>query len=168
LENVNESEIAVDLKPLVFADFCESLVGDLGRDHPPSPRITYSFDPTHKETVHIDEQLVKNILDILLKNACQYSPEETPITVDFAFSTDSDAPLTIQVSDQGYGIAPEEIDIIFELFYRGKNVENLKSGLGSGLFKAQFLAQAMGGRISAGSDGINQGTTFTLTLPSHP
>ncbi len=74
--------------------------------------------------------------------------------------------ITFRVSDSGVGLSPEQLDHIFERFYRvDKSRSRTFGGSGIGLTIAQSLAQAMGGEIRAESAGLGQGSSFTLTLP---
>ncbi|THF77139.1 HAMP domain-containing sensor histidine kinase [Cohnella fermenti] len=76
--------------------------------------------------------------------------------------------IRIQVQDGGSGIAPEELDAVFEPFYRGKNNTTDRRGLGIGLPSGRLIARALGGDLVL-SDGTPGQTTFTLTLPAnHP
>ena len=71
----------------------------------------------------------------------------------------------MRVADTGIGIPPQEIDRIFERFYKIDQARSRKkSGTGLGLSIAKHVIEAHGGRIWAESDGMS-GTTFYFTLP---
>jgi len=70
----------------------------------------------------------------------------------------------IEVHDQGEGIAPENIERIFERFERIPKDEVRVSGLGLGLFISQQIIERHGGKISVSSQ-VNQGSVFTVELP---
>src|SRR5260370_21743932 len=73
--------------------------------------------------------------------------------------------LLISVTDNGPGIAPEEIDRIFDKFYRSSSAaETGAPGTGMGLAIARGIIVAHGGRVWAESS-IGHGTTFTLAIP---
>ncbi|HAE83629.1 MAG TPA: two-component sensor histidine kinase, partial [Ktedonobacter sp.] len=77
-----------------------------------------------------------------------------------------EAMVAFRVSDTGIGLSPEQIAHIFERFYRvDKSRSRVFGGSGIGLTIAQSLAQAMGGAIRVESAGLDQGSSFTLTLP---
>lgn len=76
--------------------------------------------------------------------------------------------VSVHVRDTGIGISPEELDQVFERFYRGNNATVLHSdGLGLGLPVAKAIVEAHGGDIIADSQ-LDQGTTITVTLPTLP
>lgn len=75
-----------------------------------------------------------------------------------------DGQLQVQVRDNGSGISPEHLPLVFDRFYkldRGRD----RSGTGLGLAIAKAVVEAHGGEITALSSGPGQGSTFTLSLP---
>jgi len=104
------------------------------------------------------EQAVVNLLD----NAINYSPRESSIRVN-ARKEDAET-VTISVTDQGCGIAPEHIQRIFERFYRvDKGRSRAAGGTGLGLAIVKHIVQAHGGKISVESTP-GKGSTFTIHL----
>jgi histidine kinase len=72
------------------------------------------------------------------------------------------------IADSGRGLAPEDLERIFERFYRvadASGVRRRDGGTGIGLTVSRGIARAMGGDLVAASPGDGQGATFTLTLP---
>jgi len=72
---------------------------------------------------------------------------------------------TFSVADQGPGIEEEEIDHIFEKFYRGGNRRHRVQGTGMGLPIAKTIVEAHGGTIGVVSS-VRQGSIFTFSLPA--
>ena len=70
----------------------------------------------------------------------------------------------VTVADQGMGIAADEIDKIYELFYRAYKAGDIP-GLGTGLYVVVAMVTALGGEINVQSDGVGLGTVFSLRLP---
>jgi PAS domain S-box-containing protein len=101
------------------------------------------------------EQIVMN----LLTNALKYG-QGKPIAIRFGLQ-ESDA--TLQVEDQGIGIAPEDQERIFQRFERVASMRNYP-GLGLGLYITRELVRAHGGRIQVESE-LGHGTRFTVFLP---
>jgi two-component system, OmpR family, sensor histidine kinase SenX3 len=101
----------------------------------------------------------------LVSNAVAYSPDHRRVVVS-ARADDSDVHLT--VTDQGIGIPANEIDRIFERFYRVDPARHRSTGgTGLGLSIVKHVAAAHGGRVDVWSvEG--EGSTFTLTLPRGP
>ena len=112
--------------------------------------------------VFADAGGVQQILLNLGVNAIKYSPPGTPI----AFRID-DAANRIRFSfrDRGPGIAPENLDRIFQPFVRLDSASGARHGVGLGLAISRDLARAMGGEIVVESV-LGDGATFTLDLPA--
>lgn len=104
---------------------------------------------------------LERALHNLVTNAVKYSPEGGRVTI--ALVTDGDE-VRISVSDQGMGIPPEDLPLIFERFHRGSNVTSRVSGIGLGLTSVLRAVEAHGGRIEVASV-VGSGTTFTIHLP---
>ncbi|MBL8505448.1 hybrid sensor histidine kinase/response regulator [Methylobacillus glycogenes] len=101
------------------------------------------------------EQIIVN----LLTNAMRYG-NGNPITLTLHQQGNT---AVVAVRDQGHGISPEDQERIFQAFERGQG-NQVKSGLGLGLYIAQQLAEAHAGSIAVQST-LNAGSTFTLSLP---
>jgi CheY-like chemotaxis protein len=72
----------------------------------------------------------------------------------------------VSVSDNGIGIAPEHIEVVFEMFSQlGTPEQGPKAGLGIGLALCRALVHQHGGHIGAASGGLGQGSVFTIRLP---
>lgn len=99
----------------------------------------------------------------LLSNAIKYSPPDSPVLVR-VFERNHE--VRVEVHDRGPGILPEDMALIFERFYRGKNGA-LSAGLGLGLYIARLIAVTHGGSIRVES-APPRGSVFTLTLPLYP
>ena len=109
----------------------------------------------------VDPKRIEQMLRNLLSNAIKYSPEGGAITVR---GYEENGQLVIQVSDQGIGIPPEDLERVFDRFYRVENeaTQNV-GGVGLGLAVCQSIAEAHGGRIWAEST-LGQGSTFYFAL----
>jgi PAS domain S-box-containing protein len=106
-----------------------------------------------------DRLRVEQILRNLLVNALKYAPN-APVSIDVA-ATETTA--TVEVTDHGHGVSPDDIDRIFGPFERAVSTRNY-GGLGLGLFIARENAAAHGGaiRVRSSSGG---GATFVVELP---
>ncbi len=99
----------------------------------------------------------------LVVNALKYSPEGSPVRIDF--SRARAGYLRMTVTDEGRGIDPRDIDTIFDEFVRGRMAEN-DGGTGLGLASVRELVLQQNGSVSAESE-VGVGTTMTVELPSH-
>ena len=113
-------------------------------------------------SVKADPDLIEEVLSNLLENAVKYSPDGGKITV----SGESDSQyMRISISDEGIGIAEEDIPHLFERFYRiEKGVAKNIKGLGLGLYLSKIIVEAHGGKIDVFSKP-GQGSKFTVFLP---
>lgn len=103
----------------------------------------------------------------LLDNAVKYSREDVHVEVEVGKGEQDLA--VVRVRDRGIGIPPNETKRIFGRFYRTPwALTQRVKGTGLGLFIVQQTAKRHGGRVSAHSEGVGRGATFTLELPSAP
>jgi signal transduction histidine kinase len=106
-----------------------------------------------------DPGSVARILRILLDNAVRYSPSGGEVTVELQNGSRA----SLRVSDHGPGVPPEERELIFERFMRGRETAG-QAGFGLGLAIGRELATRMGGELTL-EPGEGPGATFTLDLP---
>jgi signal transduction histidine kinase len=119
--------------------------------------------PEDLPEVMADSTRAVQILTNVLVNALRYTPAPGKVAVDV---NREEVKVAFRISDTGVGLSPEQIAHIFERFYRvDKSRSRAFGGSGIGLTIAQSLAQAMGGEIRVESAGLDQGSSFTLTLP---
>jgi len=124
------------------------------------------FEPTLSAAplmLNGDVARVTQVVVNLLTNASKYTPEGGHI----ALSTQaSDGTALVRVRDTGIGIAPENIEHIFDLFAQGdRSLDRAAAGLGIGLTLARRIVEMHGGRISVRSPGAGQGSEFEVCLP---
>ncbi|RYF17304.1 MAG: PAS domain S-box protein [Comamonadaceae bacterium] len=113
--------------------------------------------------VHGDATRLSQVLQNLLVNAAKYTPEGGKVRL---MVRPSGSFVDIIVSDNGRGLAPENLMRIFQLFAQVEvGHSTAESGLGIGLTLARSLAEMHGGTIEAVSTGLGQGSTFTVRLP---
>lgn len=107
----------------------------------------------------VDAARLDQVIVNLLSNAAKYGAGK-PVTVSVYAHAET---VCVCVTDEGIGIAPENLARVFGKFERAVSAENY-GGLGLGLFIARYLVEAMGGTIDVSST-IGQGSTFTLRYP---
>ena len=113
--------------------------------------------------VMADHDRCVQVLDNLLSNAIRYTADETEVIVNLRSARDA---VVMSVADQGPGLTEEQRERVFERFYRADpSRSRALGGSGIGLAIAKALAELMGGRIWATSEGPGHGSTFYLTLP---
>jgi signal transduction histidine kinase len=107
-----------------------------------------------------DAARLEQVLQNLLTNAIKYAPDGGRIVVSVVANRRD---VTVSVSDEGLGIAAEELPQLFHRFYRVARTRGLE-GSGLGLYVCEAIISAHGGRIWATSDGPGRGSTFSFTL----
>jgi signal transduction histidine kinase len=125
-----------------------------------------------------DPKELRRVLSNIVENAIKYTPDGGRIVLS---ALQQDGQVTISVADNGRGIPPEDMPILFDKFHRGRpaghseamrnattGAEFLEdadvSGVGLGLYLARNVMERMGGRISVESE-VGRGSTFSLHLP---
>ncbi|MCU0757705.1 MAG: ATP-binding protein [Steroidobacteraceae bacterium] len=121
--------------------------------------------PESAAPVRGDPTRLAQIVGNLLHNAAKYT--EPGGHIEVAVECDADE-VRLCVRDDGTGLAPDELEPIFELFARTDTGKRMQSGLGIGLPLSRQLAQLHGGRLHASSKGRGHGSEFTLALPRTP
>lgn len=109
----------------------------------------------------VDVARVHEIITNLTGNAIKFTEKGT---VEVGASV-KDGKLTINVKDDGIGIAKENLEKLFHKFSQVKRDEYEKQGSGLGLYISRSYVELMNGKIWAESDGENKGTTFFVELP---
>lgn len=122
--------------------------------------------------VLLDEGRLKQILFNLLSNAVKFSPGGGTIRLEVRHLRAASSPLAadtirIIVADQGLGIAPEELERIFDQFYQTRPAQRAarRGGTGLGLSLTKNFVELHHGRIDVRSR-LGEGTTFTIDLPA--
>ena len=111
-----------------------------------------------------DQDELRAAVSNLIDNAIKYSDSEVNVQVEV--KTDDPKLLTIRVKDSGVGIPREQLKRIFRRFYRVPlRVTARVKGAGLGLFIVRAIVDKHGGRVFAESEGLGQGSTFTVQLP---
>lgn len=120
----------------------------------------------------IDRDRIEKVMVNLLSNAFKYTPDGGNVTISTHTGTDDnvDGPLhqyvEIQVKDTGIGLDVEDVDRVFERFYRGKNTYTAMTlGTGVGLNYSRILVELHKGRIWAENRNDCRGSVFYVRIP---
>jgi signal transduction histidine kinase len=128
--------------------------------------ITLQFElPPKFLTLQADRDKLTLLLHNLVGNALKYTPSGGMVKVVVEQTPEQ---LSVQVVDNGIGIRQEELELIFDRFYRAKDrrISSI-TGSGLGLALARQVARLHGGDIQAQST-IDKGSTFTFVIPNMP
>ncbi len=111
-----------------------------------------------------DSDELRAVLSNLIDNAIKYSGKRIDVAVTLAAPSAKQA--VLRVSDQGIGLAPNQLKRIFKRFYRVPARLALRvKGTGLGLFIVRSVIEKHGGKVFAESVGEGLGSTFTIQLP---
>ena len=115
--------------------------------------------------VEVEPDRIRQILVNLVTNAHEYSPERASIQVSARVANDA---VVIDVTDNGPGIPPAQVEHIFERFVRGDaGLTQRVGGTGLGLAITKSLVELHGGTIAVDSE-VGRGSTFEVVLPLAP
>lgn len=110
--------------------------------------------------VPFDSTLMQEVFNNLIDNAIKFTPAESPIDISAHVEKDE---MIVSVQDSGPGIMADEVNLLFEKFYRGRML-NTERGLGLGLAICQGIIKAHGGRIWA-ENRKEGGALFSFSIP---
>ncbi|MFD0867428.1 ATP-binding protein, partial [Tessaracoccus lubricantis] len=162
VSRTEEGRFTLDAHPQPVADLVEGAVASMAHRYAEGG-VALTADPAHG-TVLADPQRVGQILGNLLGNALRHTPPGGRVHISTAAHVGG---VEISVSDTGDGLAPDQLTKVFDRFYRADTARDRDAGgSGIGLTIARGLALAHGGSLTAASDGLGHGATFTLTLPT--
>jgi signal transduction histidine kinase len=125
--------------------------------------------------VYADEGKLRQVLMNLLSNAVKFTQEgsvtlrvgcqrQDAEAVDAALDASAPITLSIKVEDTGAGVAPEEMDALFDPFVQTASGQKSQEGTGLGLPISQQFVNLMGGELGV-SSSVGQGTTFRVQIP---
>lgn len=137
-------------------DLSEVVSSALARARRRGPGVTFAVDLDHTQCLG-DAQNLERAITNLLDNAVKFSPPDGTVTVTLVNGV-------ITIVDEGPGIAEDDLEHIFDRFYRSDRARNTP-GTGLGLAIVAHTAQAHGGAVRAGNQP-GSGAKFTLRIPA--
>lgn len=137
---------------------CVELMQDKALDK--NLRLNY-YLPDELPAIKGDQDKIKQVVINLISNAINYNKPSGTITVSGSASKKE---FVLDVKDTGQGIRPNEIEHLFDKFYRSQATENSVQGTGLGLAICKKIIEAHDGQITVQSD-VGIGTTFSVHLP---
>jgi len=112
--------------------------------------------------LELDAVLFEQVLFNLLDNAAKYAPPETTIRIQSWRNVES---VCLRVLDEGSGIPANDLDHVFDKFYRAQKTDQVRAGTGLGLAISRGFVEAMHGTIVAENRTDRSGAAFTISLP---
>jgi signal transduction histidine kinase len=145
------------------ADVVKVATEAVGRLRALTGRDAWLIKPDQPALARIDPVRLAQVFDNLLRNAAKYSPETSAITLQVI---PGDEEVRFVVQDEGAGIAPDELERVFQRGFRSPRTAERTQGEGLGLAVCQQIVEGQGGHITVESPGVDRGSAFTVTLPA--
>src|SRR3954463_8771971 len=112
--------------------------------------------------LQLDAVLFEQVLFNLLDNAAKYSQPHAVVSIRSRRDSDH---VVLQIADEGDGIPSEELESVFDKFYRAQKGDHVRPGTGLGLAISRGFVEAMHGTISAANRSDRSGAVLTIRLP---
>lgn len=160
LSRAEEASLPLEPAPTDLVDLVSGVTTRL-RPQFEEAKVELSLLAESPVPVIVDPDRITQVITNIVGNALSYTPSGGSVEVTVRRSADT---AQLFVTDTGRGIASEELERIFERFYRSDRAS--PGGMGVGLSIARSITRLHGGEISAESAGPDRGSTFTLTLPA--
>jgi signal transduction histidine kinase len=160
LKKMEDELKEVDIRPLI------QQIINLQKEGSVEKKIEIDFEASPSiPLIRCHEQLIFRVIENLLNNALKYTPEggRVNVIITAPLKCEEEGSIEISVKDTGIGIPKEEIEKIFDPFYRGNNAPK-EMGTGLGLSFVKQAVDLHGGRILVRSE-LEKGTTFSVMLP---
>lgn len=160
VSRMENGSLQYDLAEINFNEFLQDAIQMLSAVH---QNNTINVSHARDSRVNADPMRLEQVLTNLLGNAAKYSAKYSIIDITVNHSEDGKE-VIVAVSDQGLGMSQDEIQRIFDKFYRVEDIAATHAGLGMGLYISSRIISDHGGRIWVDSE-IDKGSTFYFTIP---
>jgi signal transduction histidine kinase len=162
LSRIEVAESKSNFAPIDFAQLVREM-GELFASRAEQTEREFKLSLVDKPVIVMGHQdQLRQVLINLLENALKFTPRDGLVSVSLERSENE---VTLNVSDTGIGIPPEDLPHLFERFHRGRNVsEYAGNGLGLAIVKA--IVSAHGGNVTVQSEP-QQGALVTISLPAY-
>jgi signal transduction histidine kinase len=159
LANVESGTLGLQREPTDLAVLINDAASGADSARGDDKQVTVRADVPELPLVDVDPVRIREVIANLLSNAVRHSRAGGVVSIGAAVVSDR---LTVTITDEGEGIAPGDLNRVFDRFYKGSR----STGSGLGLTIARKLVLAHGGDIRAEST-LGRGTTMTVSLPTH-
>jgi len=159
-----ESKSSYSFEPVSICDMVQGVANSLRGQFKEKNISLASQCEDQNVRAKVDKVRLEFVLQTLLENARIYTPSGRQVQTSVSQKGNK---VIIQVSDNGIGIDHADLTHIFSKFYRTAIAKSVDTeGFGVGLFLARSIVKRHRGKIQVYSEGLDKGTTFTITLPA--
>jgi len=161
LSRIEYGDLKLNIRSIDINQIIESIVFSM-KSILKRKNISIEFDPHQtKSMVEADLNALERIINNFIDNAYKYSPKNSSIIITTETLNND---IKINIIDEGYGIAPKEMNLIFDRFFRTASARaSEKTGSGLGLAIVKNLVNSLNGKV--GVESNEKGSTFWFTLP---
>lgn len=164
ISRITTGQLRLELQSVDFAETLRSAMTSLEPQAAAKKIALVCETDPDLPPVQGDPERLRQVIWNLVSNAIKFTPEGGAILVGLMRTPDG---MEFSVKDNGAGIAPDLLEVIFDRFRQGDSASTRKhGGLGLGLALARQFIELHGGKIHALSAGANRGSTFVVWLPS--
>lgn len=159
ISRLESGKIHIDKQPLDIGELIADMISEASLT---ANTDLIRFDRCPPITVTADRDKIGSVISNLLSNAIKYSPKGAPIEISCAAG---DGQVTVSVKDEGLGIRAQDLDKIFDRYYRveADHTRHI-AGFGIGLYLSSEIIERHGGKIWAESEP-GKGSIFHFRLP---
>ena len=163
VSRITSGKMRIETRPLDLAPIARAAAGAVApAAH--SKGVALKIDvPASPVLVNGDSARLQQVIWNLLSNAVKFTPRDGEVKVNLS---ENDGQAVLRVTDSGQGIEAEFLPHVFERFRQAdSSTTRAHAGLGLGLAIVRHLAELHGGTVTAESDGLGKGASFTVRLP---
>ncbi len=161
--DINAGKGDLHLQPLGFSLLVDKVFNEFS---PQTKSKDISFtkeDSSGGKTIAGDEAKLEKVLQSILSNSLKFTSTNGTIAVEIS---SFDHTVELKIKDNGFGIHPQILPHVFELFKQGdSSLVRRHGGLGLGMALSRHIVNLHGGTLEAESAGLDKGSTFILRLP---
>jgi two-component system sensor histidine kinase KdpD len=163
LARIESQKLQLSRQPCSIRELLKSAVEETRDEN----RARYRVEAPGDIQLSVDADLLRRAIGQLLENARKYAPPDSPIVVSAGVTgSGGNSHVVVSVADSGPGIAPDELERIFDKFYRGRRGRAKTEGTGMGLAIVKGIIEAHGGKVKA-RNRPEGGAEISFTLPAN-
>lgn len=164
LSKIESGKMELQKAPTFLANLCESSLTFVRQQAHQKNLIISSNIPPSLGAIEVDERRIRQVLVNLLSNAVKFTPDGGEVALEVELDVDEEV-VKLRVSDTGIGIAPENIDQLFQPFVQlDSSLSRRYAGTGLGLALVRRLVELHNGSVTLESE-VGKGSRFTVSLP---